>query len=291
MRAARPRRGLNIATNLVRRATTRRILTRAKGASDQQKLRSNGIDSPHANGGGLGNNVMIPLDALSGVDIQTALPTAARGRNGGGNIELNVRSGSDRFSGSASAYLQHERLNANEFFLNRASVAKPEFRRNDATMTLGGPIVPRRTFFFAAGQRQMFRSGYASNANAATGLPTGLTDVRTAETIAVVANEWLRTGQQDDSRFAANFMTALRSFPAEQQAGLIAKFFADPAALTFRTLTPADIHPVAINTLNQKRNDQFLIPSPSSSLQTLRGKGLAVNTAAAGDSNELKGFR
>jgi hypothetical protein len=271
-------RGLNIATNPGTQAddASQSLNPSVNGARPtNNNLRVNGIDVTNMlnGGGGLGNNVMIPLDALAGVDIQTALPSAARGRNGGGNIELNVRSGTDRFSGTAGAYFQHERLNANEFFLNRASVAKPEFRRNDATMTLGGPIVSRRTFFFAAGQRQMFRSGYASNANAATGLPTGLTDVRTADTIAAVANQWLRTGQEDDSRFAANFLTALRSFPAEQQAGLIAKFFADPASLTFRTLTPADIHPVAINILNQQRNGQFLIPSPSPSLQTLRGNG------------------
>ena len=36
---------------------------------------------------------------------------------------------------------------------------------------------------------------------------------------------------QDDPRFAQNFMNALRAFPAEQQAGLIAQFFADPARL------------------------------------------------------------
>ena len=122
-------------------------------------------------------------------------------------------------------------MNANEFFLNRAGVEKPEFRRNDTTLTLGGPVRRGRTSFFGAAQRQVFLSGYASNANAAIGLPTGLTDVRTAETIARVANEWLRTGVQDDPRFAQNFMNGLRAFPAEQQAGLIAKFFADPARL------------------------------------------------------------
>ena len=127
--------------------------------------------------------------------------------------------------------------------------------------------------FFASGQRQIFRSGYASNANAATGLPTGLTDVRDANTIAGVANEWLRTGAQDNPQFAPNFMTALRAFPAEQQAGLIQKFFADPARLIFRELTPGDIHPVALNILNLKRNGSLLIPSPSAGLQILQGNG------------------
>lgn len=238
-------------------------------------LRINGVDATNMlnAGGGLGNNIGIPLEALDQVTVQTALPSAARGRNGGGNVDLITRSGADRFSGSAGYYFQHEKLNANEFFLNRAAVKKPEFRRNDTTVTLGGPVRRGRTFFFGAGQRQGFKSGYASNANAATGLPTALTDVRTAETIAGVANDWIRTGVQDDPRFGANFMNALRAFPAEQQAGLIAQFFANPAALTFRQLTPADIHPVALNILNTRRDGQLLIPSPVSGQQVLRGNG------------------
>ncbi len=238
-------------------------------------LRINGVDATNMlnAGGGLGNNVGIPLEALDEVRVQTALPSAARGRNGGGNVDLITRSGADRFSGSAGYYFQHEKLNANEFFLNRAAVDKPEFRRNDTTVTLGGPIRRGRTFFFGAAQRQGFKSGYASNANAATGLPTGLTDLRTADTIAAVANEWMRTGMQDNPLFAANFMNALRAFPAEQQAGLIATFYADPARLVFRELTPADIHPVALNILNTKRDGKLLIPSPTSAQPVLRGNG------------------
>ncbi|MGE0447117.1 MAG: TonB-dependent receptor, partial [Vicinamibacterales bacterium] len=238
-------------------------------------LRINGIDATNmlSAAGGLGSNVGVPLEALEEVEVQTALPSASRGRNGGGNVDLITRAGTDRLSGTAGYFFQHERFNANEFFLNRGNVPKPEFRRNDATVTAGGPIRRGQTTFFGAFQRQQFRSGYASNANAATGLPTGLTDVRTADTIASVANGWIRTGVADNPRFAANFMNALRAFPAEQQAGLIAQFFADPAALRFRELTPADIHPVALNILNVQRDGKFLIPSPSPDLQALPGNG------------------
>ncbi len=257
-------------------------------------LRINGIDATNMlnAGGSLGNNVGIPLEALDEVKVQTALPSAARGRNGGGNVDLVTRSGADRFSGSAGYYFQHEKLNANEFFLNRAAVTKPEFRRNDTTVTLGGPLRKGRTFFFGAAQRQGFKSGYASNANAATGLPTGLTDVRNANTIAAVANEWLRTGVQDDPRFAANFMNALRAFPADQQAGLIATFYADPALLTFRELTPADIHPVALNILNTTRDGKLLIPSPTSAQPILSGNGTfgRENLQQQVIPTELRGF-
>ena len=56
-------------------------------------------------------------------------------------------------------------------------------------------------------------------------------------------------------------MNALRAFPAEQQAGPHrARSSPIRHALTFRELTPADIHPVAINILNTKRDGQ--LPDP-----------------------------
>ena len=237
-------------------------------------LRINGVDATNMlnAGGGLGNSVGIPLEAFEQVEVQTALPSAARGRNGGGNVDLITRSGANRFSGSAGYYFQHEKMNANEFFLNRAAVDKPEFRRNDTTVTLGGPIRRGRT---SSSGRPSARASRPAMRRTPTPrrAAEGLTDVRTAETIAGVANEWMRTGMQDDPRFAANFMNALRAFPAEQQAGLIATFYADPARLMFRELTPADIHPVALNILNTKRDGKLLDPVPDSAQPVLRGNG------------------
>ncbi len=271
-------RGLNIATNPGTQTedSSQSLNPSVNGARPTNNgLRINGIDATNMlnASGGLGNSINIPLDALEEVEVQTSLPSASRGRNGGGNVELITRAGTDRYSGSAGYYFQHEKLNSNEFFLNRAGVEKPEFRRNDTTVTLGGPALRGRTHFFGAAQWQGFRSGYASNATAAAGLPTGLNDLRTPETIAAVANQWIQTGVQDDPRFAQNFMNALRAFPAEQQAGLIAQFFEDPARLIFRQLTAADIHPVAINILNQKRDGKLLIPSPTGNQPLLRGNG------------------
>lgn len=271
-------RGMNLATEPGAQAedAAQSLNPSVNGARpSNNSLRINGIDTTNmlAASGGLGNNIGVPLDALAEVEVQTSLPNAIQGRNGGGNVSLITRTGSDRFSGSAGYYFQHEAMNANEFFLNRAGTAKPEFRRNDATGTLGGPVRRGRTYFFGAAQSQQFRSGYASNANAATGLPTGLTDVRTRASLAAVANEWLRTGAADNPAFAANFLNGLRAFPAEQQAGLIATFYADPQTLTFRNLTADDIHPVAVNIISQQRNGQYLIPSPSSTLPVLPGNG------------------
>jgi hypothetical protein len=119
--------------------------------------------------------------------------------------------------------------------------------------------------------------------------------VRTADSIASVANQWLRNGAIDNPAFAANFLRALRAFPAEQQPGLIAKFFTDVNALTFRELTAADIHPVALNILNVKRDGRYLIPSPSSDMPVLRGNGtfgreLLAQQVIPTESNGWSGF-
>lgn len=242
-------------------------------------LRLNGVDGTNLlnRGGGLGNNLIVPLESLEVVSVQSALYNSPTGRNGGGNIEMVTKAGTNQFHGSASHFLQNEKLNANEFFLNRGGTARPKFRRNETSATFGGPILRDKLFFFAAVQRTGFLSGYASNATARVGLPVGLTDTRTRDTIAGVLNQYLANGQADNNTFAANFLTRLRAFPADQQPGLFQKFFGttSPNAnnLQFRTLTANDVHPVAVTILNQKREGKFLIPSPTPEMRILPGNG------------------
>lgn len=233
----------------------------------------NGLDATNmmnANGS-LGNNITVPLDALEMVEVQTALYSASTGRNGGGNIQMITRSGSNDFHGTIAHFLQNERLNANEFFLNRAGTRRPKFRRNETSATLGGRLWRDKTFFFTSVQRTDFISGFANRAIAITGIPDGLGDVRTRESIAGVANAWLQGGANGDPRFAGNFLTSIRAFPAEQVPGLERKFFTSTTPPVFRQLTANDIHPVAINVLNVKRNGRFLLPSASASMPLLPG--------------------
>src|SRR5262249_34370346 len=157
--------------------------------------------------------LIVPLDALEVVSVQSALYNSPTGRNGGGNIELVTRSGTNRFHGSASHFLPNEKFKANEFFLNRNGHRRPKFRPNETAATFGGPVIKDKLFFFASAQRTDFLSGYASNAVARVGLPVGLGDVRTRETIAKVANDYLANGQADNPAFAGNFLNRLRAFP------------------------------------------------------------------------------
>lgn len=274
--------GLNIATTPGTQAedSVQSLNPSVNGARPtNNSLRLNGVDGTNLlnRGGGLGNNLIVPLDSLEVVTVQSALYNSPTGRNGGGNIELVTRTGTNQFHGTAAHFLQNEKFNANEFFLNRNGNGRPKFRRNETSAAFGGPILKDKLFFFANVQRTGFLSGYATNATARVGLPVGLTDVRTRESIADVANQYLRNGQADNATFAANFLTRLRAFPADQQSGLFQKFFGttnpNTNNLVFRTLTAADIHPVAVNILNQKREGKFLIPSPTPDMRILPGNG------------------
>ena len=82
------------------------------------------------------------------------------------------------------------------------------------------------------------------------------------------------SGVADNPQFAANFLTTIRRFPADQIPGLERQFFANtsnPAAPVFRQLTVRDIHPVALNILNVKRDGKFLLPSVLDSNRLLSG--------------------
>ena len=57
--------------------------------------------------------------------MQTALYSATTGRNGGANIQMITRVGTNQFHGTVSHFLQNEKFNANEFFLNRSGTARP----------------------------------------------------------------------------------------------------------------------------------------------------------------------
>ncbi len=271
--------GMNLATSPGSQADdgTQSLNPSVNGARPtNNSLLINGVDATNMmNGGGsLGNNINVPLDALEAVEMQTGLYSATTGRNGGANIQMITRTGTNEFHGSVSHFLQNEKFNANDFFLNRSGSKRPNFRRNETYAGFGGPIVKNKTFFYAAVQRTDFTSGYANRAIVTTASPEGLSDVRTRDSIAQLANQWLQSGVQDNPQFASAFLSTIRRFPADQIAGLERKFFTDtsnPAAPSFRSLTSTDIHPVAINILNVKRSGSFLLPSVTSANRLLPG--------------------
>jgi TonB-dependent receptor-like protein len=127
----------------------------------------------------------VPLPNPSTVQefkTQTSLYDASQGRNGGGNIQVALKSGGNAFHGDAYFFLRNNVLNANDFFQNLKGVARPVNRQAQYGFSIGGPIyLPRfgeggkstlsgknRHFFFFNYQGTNAASGAAAFTNFST---------------------------------------------------------------------------------------------------------------------------
>jgi len=89
-------------------------------------------------------------DAVQEFAVQTSVPTAEFGRGSGAQVNVVTRSGSNQFHGSVFEFLRNTSLNAADFFTNKLGGQKNVLNRNQFGATLGGALIPERTFFFAS---------------------------------------------------------------------------------------------------------------------------------------------
>src|SRR4030095_7818002 len=92
------------------------------------------------------------VDALDEVKLQTSTYSAGFGRSLGGVVNIQIKSGSNAFHGSAYEFNRNDAFDANNFFNNRAGRPKPDFKQNQFGGTLGGPVMRDKTFFFGSYQ-------------------------------------------------------------------------------------------------------------------------------------------
>ena len=101
-------------------------------------------------------NVYPNVEAIAEFKVLTSNYGAQYGRNGSGTIEVETKSGTNSFHGSAFEYLRNDFFNANDFFDNAAGNPRPSYKKHDFGYTLGGPVyIPnhynsdkKKTFFF-----------------------------------------------------------------------------------------------------------------------------------------------
>jgi hypothetical protein len=101
-------------------------------------------------------NVYPNPEAIAEFKVLTSNYGAQYGRNGSGTIEVETKSGTQSFHGSAFEYLRNDMFNANEYFNNAAEISRPPYKKHDFGYTIGGPVyIPnhynsdkKKTFFF-----------------------------------------------------------------------------------------------------------------------------------------------
>jgi hypothetical protein len=117
----------------------------------------------------------VPLpnpDVIQEFKVQTSLYDASQGRDGGGNVNAILKSGTREFHGDAYEFFRNDILNANEFFLNREGVARPVVRQNIFGGSLGGPVAKERFgYFFLNYQGTRQRSGDSPGTIISTNIP------------------------------------------------------------------------------------------------------------------------
>ena len=74
-----------------------------------------------------GTNNLVSMDALQEFRILTSTYAPEYGRTAGGQIAVVTRSGTNQFHGAAFDYFRNDKLDANDWFANRAGQGKGQF--------------------------------------------------------------------------------------------------------------------------------------------------------------------
>ncbi len=136
--------------------------------ANQMNWQIDGIDNndlwhniPAVNQGGVSGiaGVVLPIDAVEQFSAQTqAAPES--GRNPGGTVNLSLKSGSNALHGSLYYYNRNEALGSKSPFTS----VKQKVRNYNYGLSVGGPILKDRLFYFITYEHQRFVIGVPGNA-------------------------------------------------------------------------------------------------------------------------------
>ena len=124
------------------------------GWSNQNYITLDGVDVNGFNGSTnslitAGSGALpVPLDSVQEFRTTIAGQGADLGRASGGQVSIVTKSGSNQFHGSLYEFNRNTDFEANDWFSNRAGVARPVLIRNQYGATVGGPIKKNKLFFF-----------------------------------------------------------------------------------------------------------------------------------------------
>ncbi len=132
-----------------------------------------GISATDYNVAELTNTPLPNPDVVQEFKVQTSLYDASQGRNGGGNINAILKSGTNQIHGDAYEFFRNTVLDANEYFLKGSGSPRPVIQQNIFGGSLGGPIGrgAKLGFFFVNYQGTRQRSGDSPGTLISTFIP------------------------------------------------------------------------------------------------------------------------
>ena len=107
-----------------------------------------------------GNNLfMYPsVDAVEEFKVQATNYTAEYGGHAGANVQLQLKSGSSSFRGSAFDYIRSDQLDERNYFAP-APTPKPQLDRHQFGGVVGGPIRRNQSFFLGSYEGTLRNAG------------------------------------------------------------------------------------------------------------------------------------
>jgi hypothetical protein len=158
---------------------------------DNNNYAIEGVSVTDYNVAELTNTPLPNPDVVQQFKVQTSLYDASQGRNGGGNINAILKSGSSKFHGDAYEFFRNTVLDANEYFLKGSGSPRPVIQQNIFGGSLGGPVSPggKLGFFFVNYQGTRQRSGDSPGTLISTFIPyVPASDRGTANAAALAAD-------------------------------------------------------------------------------------------------------
>ncbi|HUK23706.1 MAG TPA: TonB-dependent receptor [Terriglobales bacterium] len=155
-----------------------------------------GISATDYNVAELTNTPLPNPDVVQEFKVQTSLYDASQGRNGGGDVDAILKSGTKTFHGDVYEFFRNDVLNANEYFLKQTGQPRPVIRQNIFGGSLGGPVGRdgKLGFFFANYQGTRQLSGLSGGTFISTQIPTLPTDRSEANLISTFFPDGLPAG-------------------------------------------------------------------------------------------------
>ena len=142
-----------------------------------------GLDDPAP--GGQTNAEPVPYDAVAELQVSLAPFDVREGGFTGANINTVTRSGTNQFRGSAYTFARNDAFQGNEVSGTKV-VANPDLTYNQSGISLSGPIIKDKLFFYLNGEIERTKdpgSNFVARTGGATGLGVSRVDAATMDAI------------------------------------------------------------------------------------------------------------
>jgi hypothetical protein len=223
------------------------------GRDDNNNYQIEGIGANDNSIGELNNTPLPSPDVIQEFKVSTSLYDATQGRDGGGNINAVMRTGTADYHFDVFEFFRNTVLDANDFFLNSFGEARPVIKQNIFGGSGGGPVIKggKLGYFFVNYQGARQRSGDSPGTFISTVIPYVPAAARSSA--AALAADCLPSGSGTIDPVAFALLTA-----KSNQFGGVAGGYLYPVPASASTSTPcATLVPFATSSPGRFTDNQF----------------------------------